>query len=451
MLTLQVSDITVLPHRQRRSFDEEKLRNLAESIEQHQLFNALVVRPPREGENVLTPWVLVQGERRLRAIKEYLWGLGGALRHGSADYPVGSVPAVTLGELDPLSAEEAELEENLNREDLTLQERIAAVGRLAALRERQALAAGKAPPTVADIAREVRDIPASVPAGKMGDAQANTRKEIILSRHLDKPEVAKAKSLDEAWKALKRGEENQRMAALAERVGRTFSADIHSIIHADCIEWMPRQEGGQFDVIITDPPYGIDAQQFGDGGGRLVSQVHHYDDSYATWVHLMGICVQEWYRLAKEQAHAYICCDIDNFLELRKMMSEAGWWVHRTPIINHKPDGSRVPWPEHGPQRKWEMVLYAVKGKRVVKGIFPDLVSSRGDENLGHGAQKPVAFFVDLLRRSVNPGDSVLDTFAGTGTTVLAAHVMKCRAVCVEKEAIPYGIAVERVEELRNE
>ena len=162
----------------------------------------------------------------------------------------------------------------------------------------------------------------------------------------------------------------------------------------------------------------------------------------------MQVCAVEWYRLAKAQAHAYVCCDIDNYPELRALMILAGWRVHRTPLVNFKRDGSRVPWPEHGPQRKYELILYAIKGDRRVTRIYPDVIETSGDPNLAHGAQKPVALFTDLLRRSVSSGDSVLDTFLGTGTTIVAAHEMLCRGVGVELEESYYGVAVKRISEL---
>lgn len=72
-----------------------------------------------------------------------------------------------------------------------------------------------------------------------------------------------------------------------------------------------------------------------------------------------------------------------------------------------------------------------------------------GDDNLGHGAQKPVALFQNLLQRSVRPGDEVLDVCAGTGVIFPAAHTYKVKAVGLEKEAEYYGIALKRLEDLR--
>jgi site-specific DNA-methyltransferase (adenine-specific) len=71
-----------------------------------------------------------------------------------------------------------------------------------------------------------------------------------------------------------------------------------------------------------------------------------------------------------------------------------------------------------------------------------------GDEQLGHGAQKPVELFRNLLARSCRPGDTVLDPFAGSGTIFPAAHDLKVLATGIEMEPQYYGMCVKRIEEL---
>jgi ParB/RepB/Spo0J family partition protein len=437
MRLIQISDITVSSNRQRRSFEPLKMEELRSSIEKIGLQNPIVVRR----QNGLAQWVLISGERRLRAVQD-LHDLGISLVHEGVVVAPRMIPAVTWSELDELSAEEAELDENIKRTDLSWQEQAAAIIRLKDLRERQGLG-----PTIASLAEETYT-PKREGVGST-NAKDVTRKILIVARHLDRPEVAKAVSLDEAFKALKRAEETARNIELATTVGKTFSAASHKLFQDDALSWMALESADQFDVIITDPPYGIDAQDFGDADGRLVTQDHRYDDSYERWQGLIQAFALESFRLAKPEAHAYICCDIDRFHEIKGYMQSAGWYVVRTPIVNFKRDGSRVPLPEHGPQRKWELVLYAIKGWRRVTRIYPDVVETRGDENLGHGAQKPVGLYLDLLKRSVLPGNRVLDPFAGTGTVFLAAHEMKCAAVGVEIDPNYYAIALKRLETLK--
>lgn len=409
------------------------------SIESNGLLQPIVVRA---GETPGT-WLLVAGHRRLSAIAN-LGDLGQQVKCGAEIYEPGSIPAIDLSTLSQLAAEEAELEENLRRVNLSWEEQAGATARLALLRGRQAASTGLPGPTLASLAEETKGTGNSF-------ASENTRRELVLAPLLaaEAPHLKGAKSLDEAWKAHLREEEVQRNISLGQKVGATFGAHSHSLFQADCFTWLDSQPAGQFDVILTDPPYGMGADGFGDAGGRLVSQTHGYSDSPEEWQRLITHLAPEWFRIAKAEAHLYICCDIDGFHFAREKLREAGWWPHRTPLVNFKVDGSRVPWPQHGPQRKWELILYAVKGKKPVTRIYSDVIETKGDDNLGHGAQKPVDLYINLLKRSVRPGDSVLDCFGGTGTILPACHSLQCKATYVEQDPNYYGIAVKRLEELK--
>ena len=210
---------------------------------------------------------------------------------------------------------------------------------------------------------------------------------------------------------------------------------------------MSAQPAERFDVILTDPPYGMGADEFGDSGGLAVD-AHGYSDSEDYWKQLMEVFVPESYRLAKANAHAYIFCDVDKFAELRAMMGKAGWKVFRTPLIWFKPSASRAPWPDKGPQRKYELILFAVKGERNVTKMLGDVLQYNPDDNLGHAAQKPVELYKDLLGRSARAGDTVLDCFAGTGPILPAAHQLKVAATALEQLPANYGIMAKRLEGL---
>lgn len=432
------SSITISPDRQRQEFDPEALTDLANSISARGLLHAIVLRDTPEGPT------LVAGERRLRAM-ESLWAIGCGVIHNGTHYPPETVPYVTLGELSELEAEEAELDENLKRKDLSWQEQASALARLHALRSKQAAAIGET--------QSLRETQAEAVASS--DAVPKSyqpfRETLLLAEHLDNPEVAKAKTAKDAFKILQRQEATAKNEELAARVGKTFNSSVHSLVHADCLEWLRNCPANTFDVICTDPPYGMDAQSFGDGGGKLSGTEHHYDDTPEAWNKLIRDLVPALFRVAKPQAHAYVFCDIEKFPVLKLQMESAGWYVFRTPLTVYKLGSGRVPLPEHGPRRTSEWCLYAIKGNRPVTAIYNDVIPCKLEENIGHGANKPVELYTDLLRRSVRPGDSVLDCFAGTGTIFPAAHMLKVSATGIELSAEYYAIAVKRLNALDEE
>ncbi len=440
MKTIPISEIVVSPTRQRRTFDAALMQEFQEGIKNRGLLHPIILRRV-ESSDEFTPdvYTLVAGERRLRAV-ESLAALSDTITHDGEPVPLGSIPYTLLSDLSPLAAEEAEYEENALREDLNWQDRAAAILRLRTLRAAQATARGTPPPSVADIATEVQ-------GHARGSAHEATRRALVVAEHLGKPAVAAAKTLDEAYKVLKREEAADRATALGESVGRTYSADVHRVLNTDSLDWMKAADAEQFDVILTDPPYGMGADEFGDSGG-LAQGAHAYADDAQNFERIAMGLINQSYRITKPQAHLYMFCDLQWFNFLHTQFQAMGWWVFRTPLIWHKPSAMRAPWPENGPQRKYECCLYAVKGKRKVRRMAADLVAFAPDTNLGHAAQKPVALFEDLLSRSVWPGDSVFDPFCGTGVILPAAHTLKCHATAIELDPASYGIAVGRLKTL---
>ncbi len=434
MKLIHIDAIKVAPDRQRRTFDEGKLREFSEVISTQGLLHPIILRI------VGDDYYLVAGERRLRAITD-LYALGGQFMHDGEVVRANFIPYTLLSDLDPLAAEEAELSENIHRVDLSWQERAAAHSRLAALRTAQAAVKGEQAPTVAAISLEVR-------GSSEGVHQENTRRELLVAKHLDNPAVAAAKTVDEAFKILRKAETQQQHRELGASVGRTFTADFHQVLNRDSLDWMIGADAEQFDCILTDPPYGMNADEFGDSGG-LAAGGHGYEDSAANFLQIMKVLAPESFRLAKPQAHLYLFCDIDWFHHLKQTFGDAGWQVFRTPLLWYKKSGMRAPWPEWGPQRKYETIMYAIKGKRPILKMLGDVLDYPPDANLGHAAQKPVALYADLLSRTCLPGQAVLDPFAGSGPILAAAHGMKVRATAIELDQASFGIAVSRLNQLK--
>jgi len=421
MLDIPLSLIVIPENRFRRDFDAKKLLELKESILRNGLLNPITVET--SGAN----YTLRAGERRLRVLTEILRS-GGSFRLGRQAYAGDLLPAVDFAELTVLQRLEIEVEENCVRADFTWQERNRAFARLHELRSAQNPAQ-----TVAATASEILGKPA------VGDQRMAVSDAIIINKHLDRPEVAKAKNEKEALKIIRKSAEAVHRAKLA----KTFDASKspHTLLKGDSLELLRTLPAGSFDVILTDPPYGVGADNF----GSMAATGHDYEDSKKYWEECMAVLPDESYRVAKERAHAYIFCDPRNFERLATLMVLANWTVFPTPIIWDKCGSGMLPFPEHGPRRTYEQLLFAYKGDRKTLMVKSDIIRISAVKNLRHGAQKPVALYEDLLGRSAMPGDRVLDCFAGTGPLLVAANRRSLVATLIEKAEDAYNIALSRV------
>jgi site-specific DNA-methyltransferase (adenine-specific) len=420
----EASKISVSAVRQRRHFDGAAIIELANSIQTLGLLQPITIAPGGE---------LVAGERRLRACK-HLAMLGIPVSCAGQDFEVGSVPVLFFDHDGELQLWEAQLDENIKREDLTWQEKAAAVAQLHELRCRQ-----HPGQSFAETASETTDSNAS----RLRDA-------IIVSKHLEDKEVAAAPTVRDAMKLLKRRDEKARLTRLSENVNVTSLVGLHELHHCD---WrVAPVPDGCLDVILTDPPYGMGAHTFKDGGDPS-TVLHQYDDmGEGEWNGMMEEFAKWSWAKTKERAHVYVFCDIDKYHFLWGLFACAGFRCHRTPLVYAKSHASsrRVPWPTMGPRRGYELVLYAVKGDRNVNCIKSDVLGPYStDSNLGHAAQKPVEVYTDLLSRSVAPGDVACDPFSGTGTILPAAHELKCRAIAIERDASFHGMGLERLAKLK--
>lgn len=412
--------IVIPEYRQRREFDEGSLMELEESIIKFGLLHPIVVR--KEGDI----WKLVAGERRLRAMRS-LFEEGRAIPYGGGSIGVGLVPCTLIGDLSPLQYEEAELEENVRRTDLTWQELAAARARLHELRKQRNPAQ-----TLEQTGEEI--------FGREGVTEP-VAQAIAIAAHLGDTEVRKAASAKEAMRIIERKVRNAENARLAETAAKLESPHV---LHVGDAAFAPIP--ADFDVIVTDPPYGMNADQFGDSAGNAVSE-HTYKDDAATFLDTVVPALRRTLVHTRANAHAYIFCDLEWFFHLRDVLKKDGWQPFRTPLVWKRNTG-RVPIPDYGPRRQYELILFARRGDRKVNYIAPDVLEFPTDDNLGMSAQKPVALFEELIKRSARPGDWIADPFCGTGPIFPAAHAQRCRAWGCEMTPSTAGIAAGRIKEL---
>ena len=193
-----------------------------------------------------------------------------------------------------------------------------------------------------------------------------------------------------------------------------------TIYHGDCREVLP-QLGTGFDLVFTDPPYGV---------GELYAS---YEDQ-------------------PEQVKQLVQCIIPMCLVhasrtvLTCSTRQIGWYPEPTWILcwlNRAGTGLN-PWGF----TCWQPVLCYGKDPNLAKGkgSYPDVIEhSEASEKNGHPCPKPLGFWTKLLQRVSMDGDLILDPFMGSGTTLRAAKDLGRKAVGVEIEERYCEIAAKRL------
>jgi DNA modification methylase len=352
---------------------------------------------------------------------------------------VDEIPYTLLEDLSDLEYREAELEENTVRSDLTWQEHAKAVAELHRLRtdqhgeyNRSTMEGWTATDTAAELAgREA----------KKHEIQEVTTA-IQLEEFLEDPIVSAARTPKEALKLIK--EEKKRVHRQARAKEFDPEATPHTLLKGSCYDLLAdSSHDGSYDVILTDPPYGIDIDKvkFWDG------DTHDYKDDEETFAQVCNEFARLAHRVATDSAHAYIFCDIRRFNDVFVGFELAGWDCWPMPLIWAKGNTGSFPNADFGPRRTYEAILYCNKGNKKVTAMYTDVIAVNNPGKQLHPAGKPVDLYVNLLRRSVVPGDRVLDAFCGSGPIFPAATEMSCVATGIELNEKYYNMSVERIEE----
>jgi len=67
-----------------------------------------------------------------------------------------------------------------------------------------------------------------------------------------------------------------------------------------------------------------------------------------------------------------------------------------------------------------------------------------------HATQKPISLHERPIKRCTKPGDTILDLFGGSGSTLLAADAMKRVCFMAEIEPIFIDLIIKRYEQATN-
>jgi len=196
----------------------------------------------------------------------------------------------------------------------------------------------------------------------------------------------------------------------------TYNEDFKSeFICGDCFELLKEVPDEFVDLVLTDPPYGIDYQS-----NRRVAREKlpkFANDVDLSWVESW---VEQIYRVLKTDTHFYCFTRFDTYPVFYNAISRL-FKVKNCLIWVKNNHGSGDLNGSFAPQS--EMIIFAVKGKRHLNGLRDSDVLEC--ENVPsayreHATQKPVKLLRQLIEKSTKLNEIVLDPFAGSGSTGFA-------------------------------
>lgn len=217
---------------------------------------------------------------------------------------------------------------------------------------------------------------------------------------------------------------------------------------------------GCVDHVITDPPYEAEAhakaRRQSRGPGHI-AETYVIPFEQITEAQRSGLA-SEASRLGRRWVLVF--CQAEG-LSLWRAAYEAVGVRYRRAIVWVKPD-SAPQFTGDRPAQAFEMIALGwVGGGRSVwngggrRGVYEALVNnfgrSGGSTGRAHPTQKPIDLMEALIRDFTNPGDLVLDPFAGSGTTGVACIRNGRRFLGWERDAKYHEIATRRLAAAREQ
>ena len=224
-----------------------------------------------------------------------------------------------------------------------------------------------------------------------------------------------------------------------------YHGDADGTLNGDAI--LPTLTG-PFDAIITDPPYNVSGGDRSGREGTTLGTLKRKDGTarkvqrdFGTWdrTWMPGPFLTQADRLLRDGG------------TLVAFTSEFLLGDYVTSTLNHR---NLIYWRKTNPTpafkklyvRAVEMAVFQVKGKtgwtwngggyvpNVYEGPVVAGFQCANGETRQHPTQKPLWLMSALIEQHTQPGDTILDPYAGSGTTLAAARRMDRKVVGIEQD-----------------
>ena len=226
---------------------------------------------------------------------------------------------------------------------------------------------------------------------------------------------------------------------------------MNTLTLGDCFDELKKIPSNSIDLILTDPPYGIDYKlNVGKLDKILNDKVGDIDFSQ-----FFGEC----YRVLKEGGCIYLFGRCDFFYRIGNEIQKSGLrYMHELLWIKGDMGSGNVGifgqiheniiGLSKGTPRKSQPIMIDGEIKQRSKGVYWGKISTK--EYCGHPTQKPIGLCAYLIQNRTLPGDVVLDPFAGSGSTLFAAQALERQWIGIELDLKFWQISKDRLAEIES-
>ena len=206
--------------------------------------------------------------------------------------------------------------------------------------------------------------------------------------------------------------------------------------------------GAQMDMLLTDPPYGVDytgktkdALKIDNDNRKDEEFIEFLTKAFANADSVMkpGAVFYVWHADSKSYVFRMACHTVG--WEVRQVLI----WVKNSMVLGRQD----YQWKHEPCLYGWKSGaghLWASDRKQTTVLEF-----DRPSRNAEHPTMKPVKLFDYQMCNNTKGGDYVLDLFAGSGTTLIAAEQNGRTAYCMEYDPKYIDVIIDRWEKLTGE
>jgi len=214
-----------------------------------------------------------------------------------------------------------------------------------------------------------------------------------------------------------------------------------NLMLGDCLERMKEIPDGSVDMVLTDPPYGMNYQSNRRTATDKFAKISN--DAELNW--LEGFVI-ECHRVMSDNSAAYVFCSWHK-IDLFKCAFEAHFKLKNLIVWVKNNHGSGDLAGAYAP--KHEFVLYMHKGRSLLRnGRTPDVIMADkvSGSKMVHPTEKPIPLLEKFILNNSDSGGTILDPFMGSGTTGVAAKNLGRSFIGIEMDEAYFDIAKGRIE-----